>query len=66
MHNDKYQCHILHMPLTKYHLLATKQKPYQNAYPLMKNLKNFLDKSQEKEKIERAIQVDRRTRENIQ
>ena len=54
------------MPLTKYHLLATKQKPYQNAYPLMKNLKNFLDKSQEKEKIERAIQVDRRTRENIQ
>ena len=67
---------MLHIPPTNYHLLAAKQEPQQKACLLPKSIADiFWGKSpenvpvgstrKEKEKIERAIGVGRRTREEI-
>ena len=67
---------MMHIPPTNYHLPAAKQKPYQKAYLLTKNVEEFSgEKSQEnapvgererkKEKTERAMGAGRRTREEI-
>ena len=65
---------MLHKPPTNCHLLAAKQEPYQTAYLLTKILKIFLRKvrrmgqkagKKKEDKIERAMAVGRRTREDI-
>ena len=38
---------MLHIPPTNSHLLAAKQKPYQQAYLLTKNIEEFSGKSLE-------------------
>ena len=62
-----------HIPQTNYDLLAAKQEPYQKAYLLTYNTENILGKESEewasmqktknKNKMERAMGADRRTRE---
>ena len=47
MANTSAIWHMLHVPLTNYHLLAAKQEPYQKACLFMKILKKFLEKSGE-------------------
>ena len=53
---------ILNIPLTNYHLLATKQESYQRAYLLMKNNKEFSGK-----KVRRmGQQVEKKIRQREQ
>ena len=48
---------VLHIPPTNYHRLpAAKQKPYQKAYPLTKNIEKKMWKQQQQKKVRRMGQ----------
>ena len=69
MHYDKIPVpygNMLHVPMTNYHLQAVKQRPYQKAYLLTKNIEELSEKKKchKNRPVDRKINNNRRRKEH--